>query len=128
MAIASLKSSNESLPYSLLLRNAAVSTSWDAEQHVEISGIRYSHLIDPKSGVALTGRRSVTVVAPDGATSDALATAVSVLGPDLGLKVIDSTQHTACLFTETTSKEFHTFESKRWRTIQKVVANQRLIH
>ena len=72
------------------LHNAAVSTSGDAEQHVEIAGVRYSHVIDPKTGQALTGRRSATVIAPNGATSDALATAVCVLGPKRGLALIDS--------------------------------------
>jgi hypothetical protein len=64
----------------ILLRDAAVSTSGDAEQWVEIAGIRYSHIIDPRTGAALTGRRSVTVIAPRGALSDGLATGVSVLG------------------------------------------------
>lgn len=72
----------------LALRNAAVSTSGDAERFVEIGGVRYSHVVDPKTGVGLNGRRSVTVVAPDGATADALDTAVSILGPKRGLELV----------------------------------------
>jgi thiamine biosynthesis lipoprotein len=74
----------------LLLKDAAVSTSGDAEQFVEIDGKRYSHIVDPKTGVGLIGHASVTVVAPNGTASDSLATAVSVLGPDKGLKLIDA--------------------------------------
>src|SRR5437667_11520757 len=75
----------------LLLCNAAVSTSGDAAQHVEDGGIRYSHIIDPNTGLALTGRSSVTVVARNCTASDGLATAVSVLGPARGLELIRAT-------------------------------------
>ncbi|MHC4948709.1 MAG: FAD:protein FMN transferase [Planctomycetota bacterium] len=67
----------------LALRDgAAVATSGDTEQFVEIDGVRHSHVVDPRTGRALTRRRRVTVVAPDGATADALASALSVLGPE----------------------------------------------
>ena len=59
-------------PKHLLLKDAAVSTSGDVNQHVEIDGVRYSHIVDPKTGLGLTGQRSVTVVAPNGITSDSL--------------------------------------------------------
>ena len=47
----------------LLLKNAAVSTAGDANQFVEIGGVRYSHIVDPKTGLGLVGRRGVTVIA-----------------------------------------------------------------
>lgn len=72
----------------LLLKNACVSTSGDAERFVEIGGVRYSHVVDPKTGIGKTGRSSVSVVSPDGATSDALDTAISILGPERGLRLI----------------------------------------
>jgi FAD:protein FMN transferase len=72
----------------LSLANACASTSGDAERYVEIDGVRYSHIVDPKTGMGLRGHSSVTVVAPDGATADALDTAVSVLGPEQGLKFV----------------------------------------
>lgn len=73
----------------LLLARQAIATSGDAWQHVEIGGVRYSHIIDPKTGLGLTTPSSVTVVARDCITADSLASAVSVLGPDAGLKLID---------------------------------------
>ena len=102
-------------PSALLLHNAAVSTSGDAEQFVEIGGIRYSHIINPATGKALTGRRSVTVVAANGTDSDALATAVSVMAPQEGLKLIDATRDAATLIVIQTDQGIRTWKSKRWR-------------
>lgn len=70
----------ESLDPSVYLRLArcGVSTSGDAFQHVEIDGKRYSHIVDPRTGIGLTQQSSVTVVAKDGITADSLATAISV--------------------------------------------------
>ena len=82
-------------PRPLTLANAAVSTSGDLEQFVEIKGVRYSHVLDPKTGLGLTGRRSVTVIAPDGITADSMTKAVSVLPPDVGLKLVEETSGTA---------------------------------
>jgi thiamine biosynthesis lipoprotein len=72
----------------LSLKNASVSTSGDAERFVEIGGVRYSHVVDPRTGVGLNGRRSATVVAHDGATADALDTAASILGPKRGRELV----------------------------------------
>ncbi len=73
----------------LLLARQAIATSGDAWQHVEIDGVRYSHIIDPKTGLGLTTPSSVTVVARNCTTADSLASAVSVLGPSAGLTLID---------------------------------------
>jgi len=71
----------------LELTNAAVSTSGDSEQYVEANGKRYSHIIDPATGIALTNSTTVTVVAPRGIVADPLATAISVLGEHQGRKL-----------------------------------------
>lgn len=70
------------------LAGAAASTSGDTQQFVEIGGTRYSHVVDPRTGIGLTDRIAVTVVAPNGMLSDALATALSVLGPDEGRRLL----------------------------------------
>ena len=70
--------------------NKAVSTAGDANQNVVIDGRRYSHIVDPKTGIGLVGARSVTVVAPNGLTADGLDTAACVLGKERGLKLIES--------------------------------------
>jgi len=66
------------------LSNVAVSTSGDTEQFVEIGGKRYSHIVDPRTGMGLTSRVAVTVIARRGEISDGLSTALSVLGEDAG--------------------------------------------
>jgi thiamine biosynthesis lipoprotein len=61
--------------------NVAVATSGSREQHLDVPGARYSHVIDPRTGWGVRSRAEVTVIAADGATADAVATALSVLGP-----------------------------------------------
>lgn len=73
------------------LKNTALTTSGDAYQHLEIEGERYSHIVDPRTGIGLTDRSSITVIAKDCTTADSLATAVSVLGPKKGLALIAET-------------------------------------
>jgi thiamine biosynthesis lipoprotein len=103
----------------LTLANAAVSTSGDLEQFVEIKGVRYSHILDPKTGLGLTGRQSVTVIAPRGITADSMTKAVSVLPPEKALKLVEDTPGAACYIVildkdekpvTTVSKRFPQFE------------------
>jgi thiamine biosynthesis lipoprotein len=68
----------------LLLKNCGVSTAGDLEQYVVIDGKRWSHIVDPKSGLGLTDRAQCTVVAPSGFASDAVDTAICILGPERG--------------------------------------------
>jgi thiamine biosynthesis lipoprotein len=75
-------------PETLTVANSAVSTCGDVEQFVEINGVRYSHVVDPRTGLGLTDRRSVTVVAPRGILADGLDTAAAVLGPERGIALI----------------------------------------
>jgi FAD:protein FMN transferase len=71
------------------VENASVATSGDYEQFFERQGIRYSHTIDPKTGRPTTGIKSVTIVSPSAELSDALATAVFVMGVDVGMNFIN---------------------------------------
>jgi thiamine biosynthesis lipoprotein len=71
----------------LVLKNCGVATSGDLFQFVEIDGVRYSHIVDPKTGIGLIDRSLVTIIAKDGITADALSTTVSVMGAEPGLKV-----------------------------------------
>jgi len=65
------------------VHDVAVATSGDSEQHVEIDGVRYSHVVDPRTGLGVIAARQITIEAADGATADALATAGSLLSPHL---------------------------------------------
>jgi thiamine biosynthesis lipoprotein len=71
----------------IFLKNAAVSTSGDAEQFRKIGGVRYSHIIDPKTGLGLRSAIAVTVVARRGLDADPIATAISVMGEERGRRV-----------------------------------------
>jgi thiamine biosynthesis lipoprotein len=104
----------------LSLADCAVATSGDAWQFVEIKGRRYSHIVNPQTGLGLTDHSSVTIVAPDGTTADALASAVSVLGPEKGLKLVESTPGVAALIVRAPEGKVETYESKRWKTLAAV--------
>lgn len=66
----------------LELKDGAVATSGDLFQFVDIEGIRYSHILDPQTGLGLTVRTLTTVIASEGIQADSLATTLSVLGPE----------------------------------------------
>jgi thiamine biosynthesis lipoprotein len=102
----------------LILHDAAVSTSGDSEQYLEFNGKRYSHIVDPKTGVGLTDRMSVTVVAPNGTTADPLTKVVSVLGPERGFEIIDSIEGVAALIVRKTDQGLVTTESKRFKNLK----------
>jgi thiamine biosynthesis lipoprotein len=107
----------------LKLTNASVSTSGDLFQHVEIDGVRYSHVLNPKTGLGLTGRRSATVIAPHGWQADALTKGASLLPADKLVKLIDAVDGAAAFVavkeTEATkevvtrSKRFEQFEVQK---------------
>lgn len=74
----------------LPLEDTAVSTSGDYERYFERDGVRYHHILDPSTGRSATGAWSVTILGPEATLTDALSTSVFVLGPKLGLELIDS--------------------------------------
>jgi thiamine biosynthesis lipoprotein len=70
------------------LRRAALATSGSTAQFVVINGVRYSHVIDPRTGLGVRHDLTTSVIAGDGATADALATALSVIGSARAAKVL----------------------------------------
>jgi thiamine biosynthesis lipoprotein len=84
-------------PRTLTIAGSAVARSGDTEQFVEIDGVRFSHIVDPRTGLGLTNRAAVTVLAPDAATADALASAISVMGPARGLALLDGFPGTSAI-------------------------------
>ncbi|MGP0069848.1 MAG: FAD:protein FMN transferase [Isosphaeraceae bacterium] len=120
IAIAPLDPKQGDRPPTLLLKNAAVSTAGDAERFVIIDGHRYSHIINPATGLGHEDRAAVTVVAPDGATADALETTAYLLGPDRGLKLVNETPGASAIFFRLTPQGIKTFESSRFKDVPKV--------
>ncbi len=88
-----------------LLRDRALSTSGSREQSFELGGRRYSHIIDPRTGHPVAGMAQVTVTAPTATDSDALSTAVFVLGPKHGAQLLRGTPETAALLVIETATE-----------------------
>jgi len=88
------------MPRMLVLQMMAVATSGDIYQYVELAGRRYSHIVDPRTGIGLTRRRNVTAIAGDGATADWLATACSILSFKESLRLIRRFPGAALLVTE----------------------------
>ena len=71
------------------LTNAALATSGPGEQFVEIDGTRYSHIVDPRTGLGMTNQVTARVIARDAAVADALATALTVVGPQGAQAILD---------------------------------------
>ncbi len=98
----------------LLLHHAAASTSGDTEQYVEIDGKRYSHIVDPHTGVGLVGRMSVTVVGPNGLTVDPLTKVVAVLGVQKGDEILDRIKGVSALTVLVKGGKRIVTPSKHW--------------
>lgn len=75
----------------------AVVTSGNYEKYVELEGKRYAHIIDPRTGYPVSGLKSVTIVCPNAELADALATAVSVMGAEEGLRLVNQLKGVECL-------------------------------
>jgi thiamine biosynthesis lipoprotein len=119
VGIAPLENPNNRPKRYLLMEHMAVSTSGDAEQYVEIGGKRYSHIVDPKTGIGLVGRMSVTVVARRGIDSDSLTKVVAVLGAERGLAIIDGLGDgiSAYMVRKGADGKEETFSSKRFHSL-----------
>ncbi len=103
----------------LLLEHAAVTTSGDAWQFVEVEGKRYSHIVDPATGLGLTDRSSVTIVAANCTIADSYTKAVSVLGPERGIALIESVPGAAVLIVRAPAGKAETYESRRFADFEK---------
>jgi FAD:protein FMN transferase len=86
------------------LRDSAVATSGNYEKYAIIGGKRYSHTIDPKTGMPVSGIKSVTILAPNAELADALTTPVMVMGIKVGLHLINQIKNIACLIVDENNK------------------------
>ncbi|TDE15255.1 FAD:protein FMN transferase [Dyadobacter psychrotolerans] len=94
-------------PFSYMkISNMAVATSGNYEKFVMINGKRFSHTIDPKTGLPVSGIRSVTIISPNAELSDALATPVTVMGVKVGLSLINQMENIACMIIDDQNKIF----------------------
>jgi thiamine biosynthesis lipoprotein len=100
VAVTGVDGQTTSQDLAVMIANAAITTSGDARQFVEIDGVRYSHIVDPKTGLGLSRRSSTTVIAPTGWQADAYATAANVLGTEAGIRWIESQLGCSALMIE----------------------------
>jgi len=99
----------------LLLKNMAISTSGDLNQRLEIDGKRYSHIVDPHTGIGLTDHSLVSVIAPTSITADSSTKVVSVLGPERGLKFIEHVPGASARIMRNPLEKLEVYESKRFK-------------
>jgi len=81
-------------------KDGAMVTSGDYERFFEIQGVRYHHIMDPKTGYPARGAISVTITAPTAIEADALATGIFVLGPEKGLALAESLENVEALIVD----------------------------
>jgi len=92
---------NASFPFSYMnVSNISVATSGNYEKFVMIDGKKYSHTINPKTGLPVTGIKSVTVISPYAEIADAMATPIAIMGITAGLRLINQVQHLACIIID----------------------------
>ena len=81
----------------LEIEDQAIVTSGDYERYLTIDGLRYSHIIDPRTGYPARGIKSVTIICPDAELADGLATSVFVLGTEKGLALVNQMKGFECI-------------------------------
>lgn len=86
------------------ISNKAVATSGNYEKFVTINGKKYSHTIDPKTGLPITGIKSVTIIASNAEFADAMATPIAVMGIKVGLYLIDQIPDLYCIIIDDNNK------------------------
>lgn len=94
------------------LDDNAVVTSGNYEKFVEFDGVKYTHIIDPRSGWPAYGLSSVTIFAPNGELADALATAVFVMGKDVGISFVNQLKNIDCILVDDQGKIFKSHNIK----------------
>ncbi|MGZ8525790.1 MAG: FAD:protein FMN transferase [Chitinophagaceae bacterium] len=92
-------------PFSYLtITNMAIATSGNYEKFIMIGGKKYSHTIDPKTGLPVTGIKSVTIISPNAEIADVMATPVMIMGIKVGLNIINQVKGLGCIIIDDNDK------------------------
>ena len=108
---------NAQLPFSYLkISNVAIATSGNYEKYVVIDGKKYSHTVNPKTGLPVTGIKSVTIITANAELADAMATPVTVMGIRAGLNLVNQMNQVECIIIDDnnnihTSKNIQLYET-----------------
>lgn len=93
------------LPFSYMnITDMAVATSGNYEKFITINGKKYSHTINPKTGLPVTGIKSVTIISPNAEIADAMATPVTIMGIQAGINLINQINHLGCIIIDDRNK------------------------
>lgn len=96
---------HKNTPFSYLnVTDMAVATSGNYEKFVNIGGKKYSHTINPKTGLPIRGIKSVTIISPNAEIADAMATPVTVMGIAAGLDMINQINYLGCIIIDDNNK------------------------
>jgi len=98
--------SKEGLYSYLNITDMAVATSGNYEKYILVNGKKYSHTIDPKTGLPVTGIKSTTIICANAEIADALATPVTVMGVKVGLDLINQMKGVSCIIVDDNNKIF----------------------
>ena len=99
----------------VLLTNRALATSGDLFQRLEIDGKRYSHIVDPRTGIGLTDHSLVSVIARDCITADSLTKVASVLEPARGMRLVEDTGDAVARIVRKPDEQIEVRESRGFR-------------
>jgi thiamine biosynthesis lipoprotein len=99
IGVANPESPNSAFSF-MEISNKAVATSGNYEKFVTINGKKYSHTIDPKTGLPITGIKSVTIITSNAEFADAMATPIAVMGIKAGLFLIDQIPDLYCIIID----------------------------
>lgn len=96
---------NAKQPFSYMnITDMAIATSGNYEKFVVIGGKKYSHTINPKTGMPVSGVKSVTIFCPNAEIADAMATPVSIMGIDSALNMVNQINHLECIIIDDQDK------------------------
>lgn len=88
----------------LNITDMAIATSGNYEKFILINDKKYSHTIDPKTGLPVTGIKSVTIISPNAEIADAMATPVMIMGIKVGLNMVNQIHGLACIIIDDEDK------------------------
>lgn len=91
-----------------------IATSGDYEQYFEVDGVRYHHILDPKTGYPSTGLQSVTIISKSNKIADALATGVFVMGKENGMNLIETLDETEAMIVDEQGNVFYSSGFERF--------------
>lgn len=96
---------HKDLPFSYMnITDMAVATSGNYEKYIIIDGKKYSHTINPRTGLPITGIKSVTIISPNAEICDAMATPVMIMGVETGLNLVNQMNMVECIIIDDDNK------------------------